>query len=150
MEPKLLELKENRIQKRDHLLSMLDIMSLEKQQLETDEIEQLIETMKHWEQLAKKIDVLESEYDGLMKQIIAQGVHIDVASLGLDAVSREIESLLYEIKAIQEQSERIAGDKIAQYRKNVKNMRQSNRRLNSYVNPYSMTWNDGVYFDKKK
>lgn len=146
MQNNLNALKANREKKRDFMQKLLKLTQLEYEQMQADEMQALVSTTKKWSNLSQRIDGLEHDYHKMLEHAAQRG---ETANAGeTDALNQEIYSIAIEINQAQKKNNTLSALKLDRYKQELREVRQSNKRLSSYMGAYSQS--DGLYFDEKQ
>lgn len=126
MEQKKLSAYENRKQRIKYLEQLLAITQKEKQQLEGDETEALINvTAKEWNTIAASIDTLETAFVNMT---------IDESQRAkLDELEKKAVEIMHAIKAVQSECESAAQAKMDEYKAAIKENKEDQRRVSAYA-----------------
>ncbi|MDL2224993.1 hypothetical protein LJC20_02145 [Eubacteriales bacterium OttesenSCG-928-M02] len=140
----------NREEKTALLERMLSLTEKQKDQLEKDQVEEIAETFAAWEKVSQNIDVLEGTYREAVLLVEREAPKDREALLALlNGIEEKNIGLLERIQKLHQENSTLAQEKMQDYRNELKNVKKSNERVQSYLDPYA-SMVDGVYFDQKK
>jgi len=129
--------------KKEHLLLILKIAQKQKQFLEADDVDILMEAIEARQKLIFEIAGLDKyihdknlKRDDSYQTPQAQKLHSDIKSILKDIASEDEEN----IKAAEE--------KVAEFKHQIRDIKKNKNRIVSYQNLPNI--GDGVYIDKKK
>lgn len=126
MEQKKLSAYENRKQRIAYLEKLLAVTQKEKQQLQSDEAEAIINvTAKEWNAIVSGIDALETAFANMTIE--------DEQRLEFDELEKKAIEIMHAIKAAQSECEGVAQAKMDEYKAAIKDNKENQRRVSAYA-----------------
>lgn len=129
----------NREQTRALLVQILHLTRQQKTQLDADDLDGFAATSAAWNDAVSEIDHLQATFADMPAD----------AKASLGTVGEQIQAVLQDIALAQQEVNSTAEGKLSQYKGQLRDVKLSNRRVSSYMNPYHSE-QASVYFDKKQ
>ena len=116
--------------KREWIIALIEITNLQKAALERAEVEEFITLMDKRQEVLEQIEVLHETYPELREQ-------------------REPD-LVEELRTLDYKNCIEFEKQFKEVKENLRKARQMKKREVHYNNPYDISWEEGVFFDKKE
>ena len=125
-------------QKKQWLDKMLAVTQQLKGYIEADRIDEFASGLKNREQIISKIDAF-----ARMERQFA-----DQSNAASDEIKAQTQAVIRQILKLDAQNAKLAGEKIALYKQQIKSINESKKGVDNYVKPYPT--DDAFFIDTKE
>lgn len=125
-------------QKKQWLDKMLAVTQQLMGYIEADRIDEFAAGLKNREQIISKIDAF-----ARMERQFA-----DQSNAETDAIKTQTQAVIHQILQLDAQNAKLAGEKIALYKQQIKSINESKKGVDNYARPYPS--DDAFYIDTKE
>ena len=144
-----MQMQDNYQSKVEHLQRMLQNTNKQADLIEKDEIGALVDTLDERQRIMDGVDVLDGRLDKFYQELLTdypqkeEDIHQVV-----QPYIEQIETLIKDIKTLDDTNRLKTQNKLAEYGQEIKQVRDTNKGVDTYTNPYQSA--DGLFFDTKK